>query len=144
MLNTGSSKNDCDCDFPLHHFLVVSGGVGLCLIVMEVLARYVVQWILEDSKITPIEKKILTGLKILGFVLAFIQWAALIAGSILVFYNYRFVSFDKKLATTPGQIYCDYSMFMFSLCLVTMIWLFVLLGFFCFAYIYYGLRQNNN
>ena len=121
MLIIGSNKNHCDCDFPLQLFLVVAGGVGLCLLVMDVLARYVVQWILEDSKVTSIEKKILTALKIMGFILAFIQCAALIVGSVLVFDNYRFVNFDPKFkkdcvedqksafAQASGEIYCDYS-----------------------------------
>ena len=78
MLIVGSSKDQCDCEFPLQYFLVIAGGIGLCLIVMDVLAQYVINWVLEDNKITDIEQKVLTCVKIAGFVLAFIQLVALI------------------------------------------------------------------
>ena len=139
MLIIGSNKSHCDCDFPLQLFLVIAGGVGLCLLVMDVLARYVVEWILEDSKVTAKEKKILRALKIMGLVLAFIQWAALVAGSFFVFDNYGFVSFDENFKKNcpsvnatlsaadndTGKIYCDYSMFVFTFCLATMIWVLI-------------------
>lgn len=67
MLIVGSSKNHCDCEFPLQYFLVIAGGIGLCLLIMDVLAQYVIKWILEDGKVSDIEQKILTSLKVAGF-----------------------------------------------------------------------------
>ena len=153
MLIVGSSKDQCDCEFPLQYFLVIAGGIGLCLIVMDVLAQYVVKWVLEDNKITDVEQKVLTCTKIAGFVLAFIQLVALIAGSVLIFANYPYVTYENPPPCTKGfkrmnylpnsshQVYCDYAMFVFSFCLVTMTWVFLLFGICCFAYIYYGKRK---
>lgn len=152
MLIVGSSKDHCDCEFPLQYFLVIAGCIGLCLIVMDVLAQYVIKWVLQDNKITNIEQKVLTCMKIAGFVLAFVQLAALIAGSVLVFANYPYVTYEKpmncgslkrmRIIPEAGhQVYCDYAMYMFSFCLVTMTWAFLLLGLCCFAYIFYGLRK---
>jgi len=152
MLIVGSSKDHCDCEFPLQYFLVIMGGIGLSLIVMDVLAQYVIKWVVEDNKITDVEQKILKCMKIGGFVLAFIQLTALIAGSILIFANYPYVTYDKPVSCgnmkrmkvipeAENKVYCDYSLYMFSFCLVTMAWIFILLGFCCFAYIFYGLRK---
>jgi len=151
MLIVGSSKNHCDCEFPLQYFLVAAGGIGLCLIIMDVLAQYVIKWILEDGKISDIEQKILTSLKVAGFVLAFVQLAALIGGSVLIYANYPFVTYDrpsecdrlKRMHVIPeagNSVYCDYAMFMFSFCLVTMTWACILLGIVCFSYIFHGLK----
>ena len=157
MLIVGSSKNHCDCEFPLQYFLVIAGGIGLCLIIMDVLAQYVIKWILEDDKITEIEQKILTSMKIAGFVLYFIQLAALIAGSVLVFANFPYVTYEKPMECghvelkrmhiipKPGNVvYCDYAMFMFSFCLVTITWVCLLLAIVCFAYIFTGLKKMSN
>ena len=151
MLIVGSSKNHCDCEFPLQYFLVAAGGIGLCLIIMDVLAQYVIKWILEDGKISDIEQKILTSLKVAGFVLAFVQLAALIGGSVLIYANYPFVTYDRKFECdhlkrmhvfpeAGNLVYCDYAMFMFSFCLVTMTWACILLGIICFSYIFHGLK----
>ena len=162
MLIVGSNKNNCDCSFPLHWFLVIGGAVGLCLVVMDVLAQYIVDWVLEDKKITRIEKFILIATKILGFVLTLIQISALIAGTYFILATVRSVGFDKdkKLKDScldtvkhkkeqdlwawngySEEVYCDYAMYVFTACLVSMTWTFVLLGLICFLYIWYG-RQS--
>ena len=94
MLLVGSNKNNCDCSFPLHWFLVVGGAVGLCLVVMDVLAQYIVDWILEDSKINRVEKYVLLLTKILGFALTIVQIGALIGGSYLILSTIRTVDLD--------------------------------------------------
>lgn len=155
MLIIGSSKNNCDCDFPLHLFLIVTGGIGLAILVMEALAQHVLRWILEDSQVTRIERRILVIIHVLGWLLTFLQITALIAGSILVFDAYPYVHFEKPATKicfgnetmehflpphSPG-LYCDYSMFMFTFCLVIMVWIFLIIAFLCFAYIWFGLRR---
>ena len=94
MLLVGSNKNNCDCSFPLHWFLVVGGAVGLCLTVMDVLAQYIVDWILEDSNITRVEKCILLITKIMGFCLTIVQISALIGGSYLILATVTDINFD--------------------------------------------------
>ena len=137
--------------FLLQYYLVIAGGIGLFLIIIDVLAQYVIKWILEDGKVSDIEQKILTSLKVAGFVLAFVQLAALIAGSVLIYANFPNVTYDrpsecdnsKRMAVIPqagNLVYCDYAMFMFSFCLVTMTWSCILLGVICFAYIFHGLK----
>ena len=162
MLIVGSNKNNCDCSFPLHWFLVIGGAVGLSLVVMDVLAQYLVDWVLEDQKITRIEKFVLILARILGFALTIIQISALIAASYLILATARSVDFDhdrkfKKecLANITNSdqqdmwawneqsdnIYCNYAMYMFTACLVSMTWTFVLIGLIGFLYIWYG-RQS--
>ena len=94
MLLVGANKNNCSCTFPLHWFLVVGGAVGLCLTVMDVLAQYIVDWILEDSKITRVEKYILLITKIMGFCLTIVQISALIGGSYLILETVSYINFD--------------------------------------------------
>ena len=164
MLLVGSSKNNCDCSFPLHWFLVVGGAVGLCLVVMDVLAQYIVDWILEDSKINRVEKYVLLLTKILGFALTIVQIAALIGGSYLILSTIRSVDLDhegtfksKCLDNLPDAqerdgrgmwssnddaVYCNYSMYMFTACLVSMTWCFLLLGLICSLYIWYGVQKR--
>ena len=165
MLIVGSNKNNCDCSFPLHWFLVIGGAIGLCLVVMDVLAQYIVDWVLEDKKITRIEKFILIATRTLGFVLTLIQISALIVGTYFILATVSCVEFTdegkgKDLKKTcldnlqetkeqdlwawnknSDEVYCDYAMYMFTACLVAMTWTFVLLGLLCFLYIWYG-RQN--
>lgn len=153
MLIIGSSKTNCDCDFPLHYFLILTGGIGLSILVMEALAQHVLRWILEDSQVTRIERHILSVIHILGWLLTCLQIVALITGSILVFDAYPRVYFEKSdicfgnettkniLPPRSVDLYCDYSMFMFAFCLVIMIWIFLIIGFICFAYIWLGLRR---
>ena len=164
MLLVGSNKNNCDCSFPLHWFLVVGGAVGLCLVVMDVLAQYIVDWILEDSKINRVEKYVLRLTKILGFALTIVQIGALIGGSYLILSTIRSVDLDhegtfksKCLNNLPNAqerdgrgmwssdddaVYCNYSMYMFTACLVSMTWGFLLLGLICFLYIWYGVQKR--
>ena len=163
MLIVGSNKNNCDCSFPLHWFLIIGGAIGLCLVIMDVLAQYIVDWVLEDKKITRIEKFILIATRILGFVLTLIQISALIAGTYFILATVSSVKFpdnDDELKkncldkvketkeqdlwvwnTNSDEVYCDYAMYMFTACLVAMTWTFVLLGVLCFLYIWYG-RQS--
>ena len=165
MLLVGSNKNNCDCSFPLHWFLVVGGAVGLCLVIMDVLAQYIVDWILEDSKINRVEKYVLLSTKILGFALTLVQVSALIGGSYLILSTIHNVDFDQDgqltkecLANTENYhqkrdgmwrfnedteaVYCDYSMYMFTACLVSMTWFFLLLGLICFIYIWFGVQSH--
>ena len=165
MLLVGSSKNNCDCSFPLHWFLVVGGAVGLCLVVMDVLAQYIVDWILEDSKINRVEKYVLLLTKILGFALTIVQIAALVVGSYLILSTIRSIDLDREgtlkskcldnlLLDAPEQdgrgmwssnddvVYCNYSMYMFTACLVSMTWFFLLLGLICTLYIWHGVQKR--
>ena len=159
MLIVGSNKNNCDCSFPLHWFLVIGGAVGLSLVVMDVLAQSIVDWVLEDAKITRIEKIIIILTRILGFVLSLIQISALIGGSYLILATVHDVDFDSDgklkeqcLANITrleqqdlwawnehsDKNYCNYAMYMFTACLVSMTWTIVILGLICFLYIFYG------
>jgi len=130
---------------------------------MDVLAQYIVDWILEDSKITRVEKYILLITKIMGFCLTIVQISALIGGSYLILVTVSDVDFDLEgkfkqtcmenitrnsqkngmwdWNTDSGVIYCNYSVYMFTACLVTMTWSFLLLGWICFAYIWYGIYK---
>jgi hypothetical protein len=156
MLIVGSSKTHCDCEFPLQYFLIVAGSIGLLLIVMDILVKYVIKWALEDAKITKAEAVILKILKFLGLLMSFMQVGALIGGSVLIYANLGQITYDLNMKPdctaetitidmsraipdeTRGLVYCDYSMYIFALCLVSMIWVFLAFGLFCFAYIRFG------
>ena len=155
MLIIGSMKTGCECDFPLHLFLIFGGAIGLNLIVLNNLAKYVVKWVMKDSVITPFEKKVLVFVKIFAFALFFLEVVIFIAMSIVVFDAYSRIQFDTPndqdckirlkfdsfLAPHHDQVYCEYSMFMFSFCLMVMFWVFATFAFLCFGYIAYGLTK---
>ena len=159
MLIIGATKTGCECDFPLHYFLIACGGIGLTLLVMEGFSNYVVKWVLEDGRVTPIENKVLNIVKILGYFLTLVELAIFITGSTIVFHAYEYVQyepmypenrnctyrtkFDSLLPYHTHGIYCDYSLFMFTFCLVIMTWIGLIFGFLCFAYILFGRRNVN-
>ena len=124
-----------------------------------------IKWIKEDSEITACERAVLCGLKAIGILFSLVQILALVAGSILIFYYFSSVSYDpammspncevpasasSRVTSEPkkenGVIYCNYSLFMFGFCLVTMTWICMLVGGLCIGYIFWGqwLRKKHN
>ena len=88
MLLIGSQKTDCDCDFPLHTFLIISGIIGLCLTFIDIVAPKIDEWIRQENNVTTIGYVIQKILRALAFFLLLVQVGALIGGSILIFKYY--------------------------------------------------------
>ena len=99
--------------------------------------------------------------KILGFALTIVQIAALVVGSYLILSTIGSIDLDREgtlkskcldnLLERDGRsmwssdddaVYCNYSMYMFTACLVSMTWLFLLLGLICSLYIWYGVQKR--
>ncbi len=100
----------------------------------------------EDHQITSCEKTIVVGLKILGILLSMIQVITLVTGSMFIFFSYANVSTDIKDKSetctvgikTDKKIYCDHSLFTFGFCLVTMIWICLVLGAITILTVFWG------
>ncbi len=110
--------------------------------IQDLFFRYIVKWITEDQQITSCERAIVLALKVLGILFFFIQVAALVTGSFFIFINFADVTYDSKYkpsctegeannnedAKNDGKVYCDFSLFTFGFCLVTMVWICLVIG----------------
>ena len=157
MLLIGSQKTDCDCDFPLHTFLIISGIIGLCLTFIDIVAPKIDEWIRQENNVTTVGYVIQKILRALAFFLLLVQVGALVGGSILIFKYYSVVShdpiwkadeckpIDKLLPRPEGESrkYCDYTLYNFSFWLAISMWIFLTLGIACLLYIYIGLPKKS-
>ena len=157
MLLIGSQKTDCDCEFPLHTFLIVSGIIGLCLTFIDIVAPKINEWIRQETNVTRVGCVIQKILRALAFFLLLVQVGALVGGSVLIFGYYSVVSHDtiwmvdeckpieQRLPRPEGEsrTYCDYTLYNFSFWLAVSMWVFLTLGIACLSYIYVGLPKNS-
>ncbi len=132
MLVVGSGlKEKTDCYFPLMHFLLIGGAVSLSLVVMAVASQHMFEWILYDRVITRTGQWLMAVLRWLGTGLALVQILMIVAGSILIFPEYRRVSYDRT-----SDMYCNEGAVIFSTFLLVMCWVFIAFAGACYVYIH--------
>ncbi len=124
MLILGAQKKDVDCSFNLQRYLVWTGTIGLSLVIVGTIGRYVVRWILEDNKIRRGDKIIVYILEGMGIFLIAAQIAILCSGTLIIFPKLPYWQYTHK--NLPN--YCDFGMVIFMTMFVIVAWLMVLLA----------------
>ena len=123
VLIVGSGRTRKDCDFRLEKYLIVAGMIGTAIMIMGGLVRHVVKWVVDDKRVSTKEKMVLVFLKSFGMLLMIAEFGILVATTFQVYSTLPFVTHSKAAqAAHSGLIYCDYSMYTFSLYFVSMIW----------------------
>ena len=137
MLVMGTSKakaikGDKACDYPLPQALLISGTVSLGFVVMGVVAKHVLEWIVENRFITKPEQWILLGMERFGTFLAITQVAlcAYITYILVKLWHFGFQDEDKS-----GNGYCEKGIVIFTTLLTSIIWICLLIGFSAFVYV---------
>ncbi len=124
MLTMGSMKTTGpggDCYFPLPQYLIWAGATSLSLVVLGVVARQVLDWLLEDKYVSYGERTIVCTLEYMGTFMAGLQACTLLSGNLVIIPNI----IDINLTDREQPNYCDRSLVIFSVVFFSMTWFFV-------------------
>ena len=81
MLLMGTHKYHAVCFFPLAEALTIGGSISLSLVLMAAVARAIVGWIFDEPYLTEGSRRLLRGLELLSWFLAFAQVSLFIVTS---------------------------------------------------------------
>ncbi len=126
---------DGDCYFPLPQYLLWTGAVSLSLVTAGVTARHVLRWVLADRKVSDVESFILTLMEYVCDSASLGEVAMLLIGTFYILPHLGELTTDPKEKGKPDSKYCEYGIVMFALVLLSMCWLYLLIGAICFLYI---------
>ena len=138
MLILGASKRDDDCFFNLKRGLVWTGAIGLSMVILGTVGRYVVRWILESNRIRRGDRIMVRILELLGALLTACQICVLSAGTLAIFP--RLHQWQFKHRHLPN--YCDFSMVVFTTSLIAVTWIMVVVALASAIYIHRLRRRD--
>jgi len=135
MLVVGSNMSDLnpktDCFFPLREFLLVAGSCSLSLILMAIVSKYLLEWVLQDQRLSRTGHCVLVSVRKVGVCLTFFQILLMVGGTVVILPNLSKISFDVE-----SKYYCQEGPVVFSTVFLTMNWVFLLFAAVAYVYIH--------
>ena len=119
--HTKEADGEKSCDFDLPLLLMLTGTISLGLVVMGVVARYIVQWIVENGMITLAEQYLITALHFLVRLMIFLEFVLLVALTAEMMQFFKGWQYKDKTESN----YCEYGLVVFTSSLLFLTWIFV-------------------